>query len=175
MSALWNPSYINLRESLHPSILQKPHRGKNVKSKIIHRVVVISAARYSLSWRIESGFGLQILKMKLGSPRRKGRGFSKAVKERRSRLYIISQCVVMLLRWHAWVKSVFWRIWETVLALGSSFDFYIQRFHPICFLLPEWQGEIIHSAYPCSRCRINDMQRCVPQFGLFIFSVSMDV
>ncbi|XP_021313566.1 uncharacterized protein LOC110434136 [Sorghum bicolor] len=36
--------------------------------------------------------------MKLGS-RRTG-GFSKALKEQRSRLYIISRCVVMLIRWH---------------------------------------------------------------------------
>ena len=35
--------------------------------------------------------------MKLGSQRRRGGGFSKAVKEQRSRFYIISRCVVMLL------------------------------------------------------------------------------
>ncbi|KAG2598073.1 hypothetical protein PVAP13_5KG350000 [Panicum virgatum] len=35
--------------------------------------------------------------MKLGSQRRAG--FSKAIKEHRSRLYIISRCVVMLIRW----------------------------------------------------------------------------
>ncbi|KAF8730400.1 hypothetical protein HU200_016976 [Digitaria exilis] len=37
--------------------------------------------------------------MKLGSQRRRA-GLSKAMKEQRSRLYIISRCVVMLIRWH---------------------------------------------------------------------------
>ncbi|KAG2589088.1 hypothetical protein PVAP13_5NG256600 [Panicum virgatum] len=37
--------------------------------------------------------------MKFGSQRRRA-GFSKAIKEHRSRLYIISRCVVMLIWWH---------------------------------------------------------------------------
>ncbi|KAG0537933.1 hypothetical protein BDA96_03G191300 [Sorghum bicolor] len=37
--------------------------------------------------------------MKLGSQKRR-EGFSKALKEQRSRLYIISRCIVMLIRWH---------------------------------------------------------------------------
>ncbi|OEL38745.1 hypothetical protein BAE44_0000238 [Dichanthelium oligosanthes] len=36
--------------------------------------------------------------MKLGSQRRRA-GFSKAIKEKRSRLYIMSRCVIMLIRW----------------------------------------------------------------------------
>ncbi|XP_062208445.1 small polypeptide DEVIL 4-like [Phragmites australis] len=37
--------------------------------------------------------------MKLGSQRRRG-GFGKALKEQRSRLYIISRCVVILVLGH---------------------------------------------------------------------------
>uniref|UniRef100_A0A0A9BZC1 Uncharacterized protein n=1 Tax=Arundo donax TaxID=35708 RepID=A0A0A9BZC1_ARUDO len=36
--------------------------------------------------------------MKLGSQR--SGGFSKVIKEQRSRLYIISRCVLILIRWH---------------------------------------------------------------------------
>ncbi|KAJ1257406.1 hypothetical protein BS78_K057500 [Paspalum vaginatum] len=39
--------------------------------------------------------------MKLvGGDQRRQRGFGKALKEQRARLYIIQRCVVMLLRWH---------------------------------------------------------------------------
>ncbi|CAO2165080.1 unnamed protein product [Urochloa humidicola] len=39
-------------------------------------------------------------KMKLVGGQRRQRGFGKALKEQRARLYIIQRCVVMLLRWH---------------------------------------------------------------------------
>jgi len=38
--------------------------------------------------------------MKLVGGQRRQRGFSKALKEQRARLYIIQRCVVMLLRWN---------------------------------------------------------------------------
>lgn len=39
------------------------------------------------------------MKLLVGGQRRQ-RGFGKALKEQRARLYIIQRCVVMLLRWH---------------------------------------------------------------------------
>ncbi|KAG2598070.1 hypothetical protein GQ55_5G297800 [Panicum hallii var. hallii] len=38
--------------------------------------------------------------MKLVGGQRRQRGFGKALKEQRARLYIIQRCVVMLLRWN---------------------------------------------------------------------------
>jgi hypothetical protein len=40
------------------------------------------------------------MKLLAGGQRRRQRGFGKALKEQRARLYIIQRCVVMLLRWH---------------------------------------------------------------------------
>jgi hypothetical protein len=45
------------------------------------------------------------VRMKLRS-QTKREGFSKALKEQRSKLYIILRCVIMLVRWHDWRRTV---------------------------------------------------------------------
>lgn len=72
-------------------------RTTHTKSKII---------RHAL-WVLSKAVTVQIVRMKLGSRSRRTGGFSEALKEQRSKLYIISRCVVMLIRWHDWRRTFF--------------------------------------------------------------------
>lgn len=80
--------------------------------------------------------------MKLGSQRRRG-GFSKSLKEQRSRLYIISRCVVMLLRWHDW-QEAFFLLAQIFLFSSSSVVFFFFRYQ-------NGRGHCIDTD-PCSSC-----------------------
>ncbi|KAF8730399.1 hypothetical protein HU200_016975 [Digitaria exilis] len=72
-----------------------PHQEKSHTA-----VVLCSQPHQHYIHLLSSVFGvtIQVARMKLGSQTRGG--ITKALKEHRSRLYIISRCVVMLIRWH---------------------------------------------------------------------------